>query len=192
MTEDVVVREFLGTPIEGSRTSSWQPRAYNPRPIEDLKPYLEEAWNKGIKAITWKQYTPHWMDGDVCEFSVHEIAVTSNEEVAEQWEDFRFYEDREIEVTEQQYLDNHHERYYSGYSKVEEDGKPTKFIRRVDEVYEYELSCYGDHPDGVDTEALDLPMQKLEFEDALRTAFGDHTQVVLTPTRVLQEEYSHD
>lgn len=185
------IRTFLGIPVEGDRTSSWRARNYTPRPLSDLKPYLDAAWEKGIKAITWQQYTPHWVDGDVCEFNVHEIAVTNNQEVADQWVDFDFYEERMIEVDEQHYLDNHDPKYYSSYSKVEEDGQPTKYFRRVDELYEYTCDGYV-HPDGIDLEDLDLPIQSIEFEDALRSVFGDHTQVVITPTRVVQEEYSHE
>lgn len=189
-TSNDEVREFLGIPVEGERYSEWRVRKYTPRPLSELKPYLDAAWEAGVKAITWQQYTPHWMDGDVCEFSVHDYALTSNQEVADNWVNFHFYEEYEVDVTEEKYLE-HAEDRWTDYRKADVDGK-VRYYRELQEgLYDFEYHSY-DHPDTPNAKDLDLPIQSIEFEDALRSMFGDHTQVVLTPTRVLQEDYSHD
>lgn len=185
------VREFLGIPVEGERYSSWRERNYTPRPISELKPYLDAVWEKGVKAITWQQYTPYFMDGDVCEFSVHEVSVTSNPEVAENWVNFNFHEEYEVDVTKEAYERNAGERW-TDYRKSEEDGGKVRYYRELQEgLYDF-VNYSHDHPDTPNVKDLDIPLQSVEFEDALRSKFGDHTQVVITPTRVLQEEYSHD
>lgn len=38
-----------------------------------IKEYFKE--NTEVQAIIWTQYTPYWMDGEPCEFSVHEPYV---------------------------------------------------------------------------------------------------------------------
>ena len=60
--------------------------------------------------------------------------------------------------------------------------------------YYYEVP-YGNrkHPDGFYREDFpELPIDHYEFEYAMREKFGDHTEVVVTPTRVVQSEYEHD
>lgn len=41
---------------------------------ERLKEIINEFWaaNPAVNVITWTQYTPYFMDGDPCEFSVNE------------------------------------------------------------------------------------------------------------------------
>ena len=183
-------RSFMGIPVEGDAPTHYSRRTYIPLPIEDLYPRFVEAFEKGIKAVTWHQYTPYFNDGEPCEFSVYDMCVTSNEEVAEHWLNEEFYEDRLVEVSRKEYEDeleaakNSRYRYYLPYEEI--DGKI--FKRYEEGTYDY-IPGSG-HPDGI--KDVDIPINTLEFEDALRTKFGDHTQVVVTPHRVVQFEYSHD
>lgn len=183
------VRLFNGVPVEGERYA-WSRSHVTPRPIEELYPYIKDTFDKGVKAITWHQYTPYFNDGEPCEFSVYDMCVTSNEEVAEHWLNEEFYEDRLVEVSRKEYEDeleaakNSRYRYYLPYEEI--DGKI--FKRYEEGTYDY-IPGSG-HPDGI--KDVDIPINTLEFEDALRTKFGDHTQVVVTPHRVVQFEYSHD
>lgn len=51
------------------------------------KKALGEAFKKvfdehpALEAIRWRQYTPHFNDGDPCVFSRHEFYITTNEEL---------------------------------------------------------------------------------------------------------------
>lgn len=36
---------------------------------------------KGLEKFSWPEYTPHWNDGDTCEFGVHFDQLSVNEEV---------------------------------------------------------------------------------------------------------------
>jgi hypothetical protein len=179
----------MDIPIEGEQPSHYSRRQYVPRDIEELYPYFKEEFYNGIKAATWHQYTPYFNDGEPCEFSVYDLSVTNNEEVAEHWLDGNFHEDRLVEVTKEAYDE---EKAYvatqrwSYFPYEEIDGK---YYKRYEEgAYDY-IPGAG-HPDGITN--ADIPIHLLEFEDALRTKFGDHTQIVVTPTRVVQFDYEHE
>lgn len=49
---------------------------------KDLKSVLKEIFNTvpSIKSIYWTQYTPYFMDGDTCEFSINEIIVSNSKD----------------------------------------------------------------------------------------------------------------
>jgi hypothetical protein len=162
LKKDAEPRNFFGIPIEGD---VYEMRPSTPqRPFSDLKPYFDALWEKGIKGVTWRQYTPWFNDGDTCEFSVREPSFTSNEKVVEAWlEGSEEYEDENGD-------------FHNAYS------------------YDFERpwSSTYPHPDGLKKEDLVLPIDSYEFEYAMRDMFGDHTEVVVTPTRVVQWEYSHD
>lgn len=191
-TKNNDVRSFLGLPIEGDKGYIRYRRQYTPRPVEDLREYLQKAWDQGILAVTWHQYTPGFNDGEPCEFSVYDVSVTNNEEVAANWLDDNFNEERLVEVDRAEYdaeveaSKNSRYRYYLPYEEI--DGKI--FKRYEEGAYDY-IPGEG-HPDGIKAEDVDLPLNDLEFEEALRSAFGDGTQVVLTPGRAVQFEYYHE
>lgn len=155
-------REMFGIPIEGSVYTE-QPTVEQ-RPFKDLKPYFDALWEKGILAVSWTQYTPWFNDGDTCEFGVCEPGFTSNPKVAEAW----LNGDREWEDESGDYYDA--------------------------DIYSYERPWNDKypHPDGLQKEDLVLPVAHYEFEYAMLGMFGNHTEVVVTPNRVIQTEYSHD
>lgn len=59
---------------------------------EFMREFFERAEGK-ISAVTWRQYTPYFNDGDACEFSVHEpyflmaTKATEGEEVYSDYDD---------------------------------------------------------------------------------------------------------
>ena len=187
--DSVLPRVFMGIPVEGDRANRKSYRSYTPRPIEELYPYFQAAFDKGIKAVTWHQYTPHFNDGEPCEFSVYDLSVTSSEEVAKNWLDGEFYEDRLVEVTKAEYDDEYWAAKNSRYSYFPYEIVDEKYYRRYEEgAYDYIPG--SNHPDKI--ESCPIPVSNIEFEDALNWEFGDGTQVVVTPSLVVQFEYEHD
>lgn len=184
-------RKFMGVSIEGDRGYDRYRRKYTPKPVEELYPYFKAAFNDlGVKAVTWHQYTPYFNDGEPCEFSVGDMSATTSEEVAEHWLDDNFHEERLVEVDREEYdaeveaAKHSRYRYYLPYEEI--DGK---IYRRYEEgAYDYIPGA--NHPDKLTD--VDIPVYTLEFEDALRQTFGDHTQVVVTPERVVQFHYEHE
>jgi len=149
--------QFLGMKVEGSY-GGWT-RAIQ-KPIEDLYPYFKLAFDKGVTAVMWEQYTPGFNDGEPCEFSVMEAKVTSNALVAEAWLD---------------------------------DESPDMELAYPDEDFsdydEYHYASWSEHPDGVEISKIEMPVDSVAFEDALRGVFGNDTKIVVTPGRVVQFEY---
>lgn len=169
-------RTFMGIAIEGDTAPPLPPRVPQ-RPVEDLRPYFEKLWEQGVKAVTWHQYTPHWNDGDTCEFTVYTPAFTKNPEVAKAWLQEDYNEWIEVPV-----------------ENAEDGGKLFDRKRLETSQYDYELprSEQFPHPDGIKKGEIDLPIESYEFEYAMKNTFGDHTEVVVTPERVIQWEYEHD
>lgn len=166
-------RSFLNVPIEGPISKG---RNYeNQRPMEELVPYFQNAFAKGIKAIAWTQYTPYFNDGDVCEFSVGDFSYTSNQTVADIW--LAEMAGDEDDVYEYEDNDNGELR--------------DEFLRTDFYGYENPWSEAYPHPDGFKRGDIELP-SGIQFEQVLNETFGDHTTIVVTPTRVVQYEYSHE
>jgi hypothetical protein len=44
--------------------------------VEEFKNFFDA--NPTVKSVAWTQYTPHFNDGDVCEFSRHEFNVAGD------------------------------------------------------------------------------------------------------------------
>lgn len=169
------VREFFGIPIEGEVFFA-RPRV-DQRPFKELKPYFDKLWEQGVKAVTWHQYTPHYNDGETCEFTVYTPTFTKNPEVAKAWlqEDY----DEWVEVP---------------VENAEDGGKLFDRKRLETNQYAYELSRSEQfpHPDGIKKGEIYLPIESAEFEYAMLDKFGDHTEIIVTPNRVKQWEYDHD
>jgi hypothetical protein len=160
-------RSFMGIPVEGDIYDRSR-EFVEQRPIEDLYDEFQAAFASGVKAITWNQYTPYFNDGDTCEFSVGEYYVTTSDAVAASWLQDE-YPDAEDSDGDGSYYD-YQKPWYSSYSKTEYP-----------------------HPDGISIQDWpELSIQQGAYELAMLSTFGDHTQVVVTPTRVIQFEYDHE
>lgn len=169
MTKLQTERSFMGIKIAGEYTHG---RSYeDQRPLNELTSYFQDAFDKGIKAISWQQYTPYFNDGEPCEFGVGDISFTNNPVVASAWLD----EEQGDECDK-----------YDVDGNIRKDYTPTDF-------YSYEQPWHVNypHPDGFAVGDIDLPGMG-EFERALNETFGDHTTVVVTPDRVVQFYYDHE
>lgn len=164
-----MARYFMGIEVEGYHTDGRH--YYAQRPMEELVPYFRAAFEKGIKAISWRQYTPFFNDGEPCEFGVGDISYTSNPAVAAAWlnEEYGDEDDR-----------------YDEQRNIIKDFVPTDFYS-----YEEPWSEKYPHPDGFKKGDITFPNMS-EFEQVLNETFGDHTTVVVTPERVVQYEYEHE
>ena len=136
----------------------------------DGKALLEEEFKKvfetfpQIEKICWTQYTPYFMDGDPCEFSVNDIG---------------FY------LSAKPISANHiHIGYDSDVSEYEwEHGKkwdgPAHEI--VQNASEEELNVVRNLLTGIRAN-----------EELMEYAFGDHAMVTVTKEGIEIEEYDHD
>ena len=151
---------FLGIKVEGNY-GGWS-RAIQ-EPIENLSPYFKTAFDDyGVKAVMWEQYTPGFNDGDPCEFGVRDPKVTTNAIVAEAWLD--------------------------GTTPDLEEAYPDEDYSS-DAYDEYMYEQWSDHPDGKHVNDISVPVDAAEYEDALRSKFGNNIKVIVTPNRVVTEEY---
>ena len=128
-------------------------------PIEKLYKELKAAFNEGVVGIMWEQYTPSWNDGEPCEFSVRDPKVTTNEVVAQAWLDGT-EPDMEVAYPDDDY-----------------------------EYDEYEYEQWSTHPDGKHVNDIVIPVDHAKYEDALRSKFGNNIKVIVTPDRVVTEDY---
>jgi len=168
---DIVKRErnFMGITIRGDYNSGRS--YYDQLPLEDLYPYFQNAFEQGVKAISWRQYTPYFNDGEPCEFGFSDISFTSNPVVAKAWlqEEYGDEDDR-----------------YDPEGNIIEEIVPTDFYS-----YEEPWSERYPHPDGFKKGDVEFP-DFSQFERVLCEKFGDHTTVVVSPNYVVQYEYHHD
>lgn len=164
-----MTRHFMGIEVEGHYNHGRS--YYEQRPMEELVPYFREAFEKGIKAISWHQYTPYFNDGEPCEFGIGDISYTSNPVVAAAWvqEEYGDEDDR-----------------YDESGEIIKDFVPTDFYS-----YEEPWSVKYPHPDGFKKGDIVFPSMS-SFEQVLNETFGDHTTIVVTPERVVQFEYDHE
>jgi hypothetical protein len=133
------------------------------RPLSELEPLMRAVLDDPtMKAFGWAQYTPYFNDGDSCTFSVGEL-----------W--FLTVDDPDVEDVEDSY------DYRVGYSEHPSLGKA------VSSVYS-----------GPDEErfnrvrALSDAINGGAFEDVLLEAFGDHAEVIVKPSGITVDYYSHD
>lgn len=133
-------------------------------PINDLLPYLENAFDKGVLAIKWNQFVPGFNDGEPCEFTIHYVCFTSNPVVAEAW-----VGDKSLS-----YLDGLEEMY--------------PHVKYIDEDECWAIGSWNVHPDGL-TDEVDVPVGGAQFEYAVRAEFGDNVTVVITPESTYKFDY---
>jgi len=127
--------------------------------IEKLYGELQELFAAGVVGIMWHQYIPGFNDGDPCEFTLGEVYMTSNQIVADAWLD--------------------------GSEPDLEEAYPGQEFDYYDEGYYGRTSS---HPDGLEIGALRDSIDG-HYENVLREMFGYNTNIVVTPTRVVQFEY---
>ena len=131
--------------------------------VEPLKDALVATVKElGIKEINWAQYTPHWNDGEACEFGIH----TPNIIIDNEGED-------ELETYECEWNDSK-SSYFAQY--VLPELKKHNITRtQWEKVTEFSnwITSY-------------------EAEDVMQAAFGDGYKVRVRPNGIVVDEYDHD
>jgi hypothetical protein len=173
-----------------------------------------------IKAISWKQYTPYFNDGESCEFSVHEplafyhpMLDSGDEEENEYSEDSKnlfIAEEFAVESVKARIeIMQAYEADPLAWSKQAVAVKNT-MIRGG---YRYSDDYYVTYPPEYfsveelirlrymiettpaafveETQAI-LSVINSISEQAMKELFGDHTQVIITRDGVACEDYHHD
>lgn len=144
------------------KSYSYKSQFVEQMPIEDLLPYLDNAFDKGVLAIKWHQYVPGFNDGDPCEFTLYEVLYTSNKKVAQAW------------------VEDHSADYYFNDENTE--------YPDLDYVDDYQFTLGDGHPDGLSHD-VDVPVDEARFEMAVRAEFGDDVTVVITPDSTYKFDY---
>ena len=122
-----------------------------------------------VKAVRWNQYTPYFNDGEECTFSVNDVHAQ--------------FEDTPYDSNEDEYGEEGFETAFSASWRLSEekyggdDFDREKMVKRSDIL-------------GV--ERLERALQSEGMEELLRSVFGDHVQVTITPKKVAIEEYEHE
>lgn len=127
-----------------------------------------------LETIEWTQYTPHFNDGEPCEFGVHEFNATFNVPV--------------------------NDRVHKGYDGPGRYDNPRYQIepRQPGEVFEeIGYGGYGNHTEDpilIRTREAIKPLQALKnsCEEVFQAAFGDGYKVHATRNGFDTEYYDHD
>ena len=190
----------FGLPITGekpefnSRTNATQ------LPIEDLRPMVEAVFaHDDVESVRWRQYTPYFNDGDVCEFSIYA------------GEDYGFVElkshpDHENENYGGPYFDSRDPAIAGGWdekyvSSIPEGTPESRIVRRAGNGTGYS-NRYNvirttdepmlEHPASHDVAKLEGAINSGAFYDALYSVFGDHVVVTVRRDKIELESYEHD
>jgi len=136
-----------------------------------------------VAAIRWRQYTPYFNDGDVCEFSVHEPAVFSKKDFEEGVDDdYEYNSWRGPSSWTYKYVAENIDRY--GDLEVYKQ-----------QIADYELmkaelgSRYEEIVRGI-KKFLNV-FNSIE-DDTMLSLFGDHVEITVTPDGIEIDEYSHE
>ncbi len=191
MTETKTV---FGIPLEGEEpyfnrnTKAWQ------RPLEELQPMFEDVLrHDDVMAIRWRQYTPYFNDGEVCEFGVYAgdsygfVQLQSLIDAGEENDKMGGF-----------FFDADDERIKGGHREVFKRLDGTEDPNRVRHLH----SGYGyvritdeplpTHPAYHDIKKLQDAIGSGAFYDALYRTFGDHVTVTIMRDKIELETYEHE
>jgi hypothetical protein len=125
-----------------------------------------------VEAVAWTQYTPHFNDGEPCEFSVHEPRIRIK--IPGFHEDAEF--DAETETSYDAFLDTSWDLKHG----FEEGGTFPQDLKE-DVLAAAEA-----------VEEIGTVLQDSGVEDAMRLLFGDHVHVTVTAKKTYINDYEHD
>lgn len=138
-----------------------------------------------VAAIRWRQYTPHFNDGDTCEFGVHEL---------------EFYSEADYEALKEGDLDDTYE--FNSYRKpsdyvyraaAEPDNKYRDYYQKEIDKYDALVKEKGERfaavSDGI--EQFNNLFNEID-DDVMLSLFGDHVQITVTKDGIDVDEYDHD
>lgn len=169
---------FLGIPIEGDIVRR-DPKKKQ-RTLEEFSPILQAVLSDpSIIEFGWTQYTPHFNDGDPCEFGVGSPWFRTAENAAETPAD----EDGEFDDDDTWQLELSSNETLGGRARTWDS--------------EERIYIYGDYagPDEARYDrclALDKALDGEEFDEVLLAAFGDHAQVTVKKDGIKVDFYDHD
>lgn len=154
--------EILDRPIEGSKYS--EPTGRDQGDSAEFLSALDKLFAvDGIEEVRWRQYTPHFNDGEACIFGVHEIDVKLSERFGVEEDDGESEDGWLTEYDLYEYTNNYADR------KFVVNGQSTEEIKAA-------------------LDAFDLDA----FETVVKLNFGDHAEVTASPAGFSVEFYEHD
>lgn len=177
-------RSFLGIPVQGDIVSR-DPKTKQ-RSLEEFTPILQAVLNDPtIVEFGWTQYTPHFNDGDPCEFGVHSPWFRTVENTTTSSAD---KEDQDEEDDEEEEEDT----WKLELTSNESLGERSRTWNRERKAYDY-----GDYvgPDEARYDrclALHEALDSDAFDDVLLAAFGDHAEVTVRKTEIKVDFYDHE
>ncbi|GAA0853261.1 hypothetical protein ACFQVD_26850 [Streptosporangium amethystogenes subsp. fukuiense] len=169
---------FLGIPVEGDIVRR-DPKKKQ-RPLEEFSPILQAVLNDpSIVEFGWTQYTPHFNDGDPCEFGVGYPWFRTVENVADAPADEDGeYDDEDtwqMELSSNETLGTRPRTWDSESRDYRYDDYTGPDVARYDRCL-----------------ALHRAMDSEEFDEVLLAAFGDHAQVTVKKDGIKVDFYDHE
>lgn len=181
----------FGLPISGDINHGTR-EPTGQRPIEELAPIFQALLDDpNVIEFGWTQYTPHFNDGDVCEFSVGEpwIRTVDDEDVDDIY-------DLEVRGTHPTLGDHSYVERDKTPEEIEEERRqratpsypnpyiPTYTWDRVEREPKY--------PETLERAKALSKIQHSKYEWGMKATFGDHAQVTVTRDGIRVDEYSHE
>lgn len=125
-----------------------------------------------VKAITWTQYTPYFMDGDSCVFSVNEVNFSNF------------------------ISKNLHNGIADYFDENDEDEDEDVIDDSSDKKEKWSTSLYyAEENKYLTAEQVELckKVSKLiSNDDMMESLFGDHTIIQISRDGMVQDDYEHD
>lgn len=116
-----------------------------------------------VKGVVWTQYTPHFNDGDPCEFGINEPRVMLDQQFADACGDSIYdYDDESFEFTT-----------YDIRDKASKSDVELKLLAIEEKLNEFERFLN-------------------EFSMVVKETYGDGVKVTMTPSGGSVDDYSHD
>lgn len=155
--------------------------------VEELRPKFTEIFSglfvkyPDLLGVRWTQYTPHFNDGDACEFGVHELCIKHKGvkgDCDEDDDDFGWTWDLPSD-------------YAFDRKWLKEEYDSEKYVtRRKEESASF--SSEDAYLEFIkDLKAVNAEVQGIP-EDVMEDLFGDHVQVTVTREGMEVEGYDHD
>lgn len=156
---------------------------------EALKEFFDAY--PAVKAVRWTQYTPYFMDGDACEFSINEPQVLLSDD-----EEGDYLESSELDnymppenVAEAQRLmyppDGVAVNFKGGWNNTNYSSAGATEARKF-------RTWHSGASKELEDDLNRLAKLLQNAEEALEAAFGDHAKITATRENIEIEEYEHD
>lgn len=170
-------------------------------------------YSKHVKEVYWEQYTPYFMDGDACEFSVHELQCR----FAHQYDEDGDYENGEYYYDAQFYDEEKYEEYRLIHEIYEQSDNDEDKLKKLAEEKNVPLYNFVNFSNSVEWNRKDHYLWEMEnqltlkmmpeemkndFNDILeafnifskffKDIYGDHVAVSVTKDGMEFNEVHHD